>query len=205
MDTTTPSIHTTLSPNPQSFTTQLISHRRKQNWQLSDPQQVTTLLMGDSNLARISTSLSFPALIQAFHGATLADFLYLIRSSSTYHNITRMVVVLGINDVVNSTKPTAFRRLLQELARALPQKFPNSALYLSPIPFSSTSPTWMIRQANNLNDTIDSDLPPYITILTTPSPQQINLNPHDPFIPKVHWTRFSANTIMYHWHQQLNG
>ncbi len=181
---------------------------RHDNWKRGSPWVLprltrSTVIIGDSNLSRISDITSFNDLeIHCFPGMKLHTAQSAV---SSYHHgpETRepaaepknIIVSVGINDRDNAE--ATIQMGLSKLIKACKSKFPNSTLYLPLVSYSDNLSPRQIQSLKVLNSHFRGS-----------GKQTLPQLPRDDFATDVHddihWTTDCANKTLHHWMVCLN-
>lgn len=180
------------------------AHAKFTDWHIQKPKPGTkTLILGDSNLSRITNRPSKLTEIQSYPGARTEHMVAMLNKTQKQpldSKINNVVLAFGTNDANSKTPMGSIERDIKRMSTLAKSKFPRAQISLAEVVVSATSPLHLVQKAEQINEIIRK-------IKTT----QIIPRPHSARVvleagdrSKVHWTRESANMILKHWHQCLN-
>ena len=171
------------------------SQHKNKDWQFSAVEE-KTLILGDSNLSRISKSRVQHLDIRSYPGAKLQHITSLLqKASKTSPKPETVIISVGINDRDNNPKATSFPEF-QRLAKQAKYTFPSSKLWFVPTQFKPQHLNQkQIANLKTLNEKIqESEL---LDIIPWIEDSSFKIDPCDPY--QIHWTTQTANNLLDHW------
>jgi hypothetical protein len=162
------------------------------------PIEKSVLVLGDSNLSRITSTINKNVQIESYPGAKICHGTTLVKNYSYPAQPDKVILSFGINNRSSEPKNTSFQNLRTLIGTTL-KKFPKSEIYFPLVHFSPELPSKEISNITALNQLAQEDLR-RVTIIPCIDPSQFETSVNDP----VHWTKQSANSILKHWLNHLN-
>lgn len=206
---TSPSPRHTRSGRPlgSSFPAKVTYHKApspelKRSWEIKPTSSSGTLILGTSNLSRISTKPSRDIEIHSFPGGRFQHMEDILERAPVSIGPQNVIIAMGINDSNNKTPIYKVRRSIQNTAVLAKAKFPEATIHMAEINHSADSPDHISRRSADLNATIGNL--PDVQVIPRMRPDKVFLDPKDRSVPKVHWTEGTANEILMHWSAHLN-
>lgn len=206
---TSPSPRHTRSGRPlgRSFPAKVTYHKApnpelKKNWEIQPTLSSKVLILGTSNLARITTKPSQEMDIHSFPGGRFQHMEHMLEKAPVMDGPQKVIIAMGINDSNNKTPINKIRKSIQNTAVLAQTKFPGATIHMAAINLSADSPDLLTRRTADLNATIHSL--PDVQVIPRMRPDKVILDPKDRCVPKVHWTQGTANEILMHWSAHLN-
>jgi hypothetical protein len=168
----------------------------KKSWQLPEAKK-SLLVIGDSNLGRISSSPTQDVQIQSYPGAHFHHMTDILKEYQHTAKPDNLIISIGINNRSSEPKTTSFRQL-QTMLNAANKFAPKAKIYIPIINFSHGLLPEEKRRLNELNKAIEETkkaihIPPL-------SYSDFNVRGFD----RIHWTRDTANGMLQHWINHLN-
>ena len=171
------------------------------DWSLPEIRK-KILIIGDSNLGRISHIPVTPNLVQieSYPGAKFQHISAILDKGSKNSKTTPEIVILsiGINSRNQSAKSTSIPNVLTLLAKAQ-RAFPNSKIYISQINYSNLLPQDERHCLQTINEFL-ANYSGHAVVLDKIPIQDVKSVLNDP----VHYTAETANNIVSQWLQSLN-
>ena len=169
----------------------------KSSWKLPLIEK-TVLVIGDSNLSRITSTTNKNIQVESYPGAKICHGNTLVKNYSYPAQPDKVILSFGINNRSSEPKNTSFQNLRTLIGTTL-KKFPKSEIYFPLVNFSNELPSKEVSNLTTLNQLAQEDLR-RVTIIPCLDPSQFETSVKDP----VHWTKKSANSILKHWLNHLN-
>ena len=160
----------------------------------------STVIIGDSNLNRITKSHSPLMHICSFPGAIFSNVKNLLQRCTPYVGVKDVVISLGINERGNKVKQTSMpmlKKLISEAKRA----FPNAKIHMAKLQWNSAKLLPAQNQALADLDKYMSELPD-VNILPSLSTNLFKIDTGDRY--GIHWTKECANHMLDNWASHLN-
>ena len=171
----------------------------KSKWTLP-PIHHKTLLLGDSNLARITKTRSNLMHICSYPGARFSNLFGLLKTVTPYTCVKDLVLSVGINDRGNDSKTTnmpMLKKVISEAKRA----FPNAKIHLASLQWNpSRIKSKEVEKLEELNLAMESLSE--INLLPALSSDLFKIQHTDPY--GIHWTTETANALVDNWVSNLN-
>ncbi|KAL2076559.1 hypothetical protein ACEWY4_027845 [Coilia grayii] len=173
-------------------TRHLNSTQRLKDWTLSIWKP--TLIIGDSNLARIEPFEYQDVQIESYPGTTFFHAETLLRDATVHSTINNIILSFGINCRTKKVKETTIKQI-QRTIKITKDRFPEAHIYIPIINFSSLLPATEITALKTINSYLERNCPtiPPISKRTFRTTED-----------KIHWTSETANNILRHWMSFLN-
>ena len=154
------------------------------------------LVIGDSNLSRISSSPTEAIQIESFSGAQFHHINKILKNCEQTEKPDKIIISIGINNRKSNTGTTSlpeFRNMINQAKKC----FPNSELYIPIINFSDHLEEKEKENLATLNEFL-ADQPKAITI------PPLSSNHFKVGYDAIHWTTQTANAMVKHWLGHLN-
>jgi alkylated DNA repair dioxygenase AlkB len=166
------------------------------HWSLPNLSK-NTAIIGDSNLARISTCPE-NCQILSYSGANFDRIRKLVTDYDNSHPAPKNIIIsVGINN--RNQNPTASSvPSLKRLIANLNSKFPSTNIFMVSINFSSLLSATEKSNLRRLNQAIPTLK--NCKIIPPISAPVFGVLPSDP----IHWSRSTANLMLSHWLKSLN-
>ncbi|KAL2096742.1 hypothetical protein ACEWY4_008890 [Coilia grayii] len=173
-------------------TRHLNSTQRLKDWTLSIWKP--TLIIGDSNLARIEPFEYQDVQIESYPGTTFFHAETLLRDATVHSTINNIILSFGINCRTKKVKETTIKQI-QRTIKITKDRFPEAHIYIPIINFSSLLPATEITALKTINSYLERNCPtiPPISKRTFRTTED-----------KIHWTSETANNILRDWMSFLN-
>lgn len=179
--------HSVTRPSRHSNT-----RRKLQDWNLTVTQK--WLIMGDSNLSRI-TEIRRPNLqIDAFPGATFRHAAAILEKAVVTTKVEMVILSFGINHKNQSSEKTAIKQF-QETLQIAKTKFNTNNIFVPLINYSNRLKLPEMKTLFGLNRYLKT-YPKHIPKLSGFSFKTTTDN--------IHWTLETAEAMLDHWAQHLN-
>ena len=174
------------------------------DWQIREPRATTkTLILGDSNMSRISLKPNKDIEIQAFHGGRVEHMVAMLtkfQKRAPDSEIDNVILAMGTNDTNSNSPIGKIERDIKRMNAVAKSKFPLATIVIPEVITTSTSTPQFTKRAQEINKVIQGVRS--IQSIPRPPANRVTLEAGDKF--KVHWSRDSANMILKHWNQALN-
>ena len=170
------------------------SHPHSQNKLLEWDLKVTkgTLIIGDSNLARLPCFYDPNIQVDSYPGATFLHAQTLLDKCTVHSEVETIILSFGVN---NRTKRLAATlQQLEATVRAAQRRFPKAVIKIPLINFSDDLPYPQKQILRRIN-TYLTDMP----IDTIPLLEDFSTCPD-----KIHWTPRTGKKMWAHWMTSLN-
>ena len=168
------------------------THRKTRDWNVV--ARKNTLILGDSNLARLDSHDFDDLQIDSYPGGTFLSVKHIMMGASYTVPPQTVVLAFGINSRQNDTKATTVKQL-QTALRETRRVFPSARVVVPMVNYSKYLPEEEQQNLSDLNTHIAKncdflDLLPYELFQTESD--------------RIHWTRRTAKAMVHHWAQMLN-
>lgn len=183
------------TPN-QRFTAERTLSKNKV-WRLpAIPDTIETLIVGTSNIGRITKSVDSTTALWSFPGAKFDNFVVLFeraRQEGVYEHVKNVILSCGINDRDNKVDVTTFPRY-KRACSAIRDLFPCAAVYY-------VLPNW----SDGLPPRAQKNLSELSQMALNEKTGLVHLIPHilssrfTTIHDNVHWTETTANWFLDHW------
>jgi hypothetical protein len=159
-----------------------------------------TLVIGDSNLARITNVSDKQIQVEAFPGANILHVTQLLQNYRYDEQPQRIIISIGINNRgnMNTNKTCQEMKQLLKIAR---EKFQDCEICVTKIPISeqlqvkNSKEAWNIKK---LNECLSKMQMNGITVLNTGIANEVTFHQDG-----IHWSPRSANLILKDWLEQI--
>jgi len=169
----------------------------KNSWKLP-PIEKPILVMGDSNLSKITATTNKLVQVESYPGARICHASTLLKNYSFPQHPQKIILSFGINNRSSEPRTTSFQNL-RTLIGTTAKKFPKAEIFFPLVNFSHDLP---LKETSNLrvfNRLAQEDLRK-ATIIPCLDRSQFETSDKDP----VHLTKKCANSILKHWLNHLN-
>ena len=159
------------------------------------------LVLGDSNLARITESPLPNIQIESYPGAKFHNILSVLGRAKNQTSLKipeHVILSVGINNRTQNIFNTTIPNLKSLLAKAH-RVFPNSKIHIAQVNYSQNLPREECCHLSLINDFLEKHSG-NMAVLPKISTQALKVVTGDP----VHYTSNTANTILRHWMAHLN-
>jgi ribA/ribD-fused uncharacterized protein len=164
--------------------------------------QSEAIIIGDSNLKRVTSVPKHSVEIHSFSGARAHHLTKVLQScNSKFSTPQNIILSVGINsrggEILQCAK-LDYKDMIEQASEI----FPNATIHVPLINISGLLRRDEQEQLNQLNEFIEKVCPDYskhFKILPTIEPNKFQTDPSG-----VHWTQAVANRIMRHWLNHLN-
>ena len=183
-----------LSPSPplDQYTHHAHKGDKNKNWVLNPTRK--TIIMGDSNIARLPAILDEWIQVDCFPGANLAQALHLLKHKTpTSDVVERLILSFGINDKQRGNA-SLLDSSLRKLWLAAKATFPNAEIH---IPVINTSDGLSVTHRSNIStlNQLIRRIPSHIPRLSNSQFQTETDN--------IHWTAHTGRDMWNHWRSFL--
>lgn len=168
------------------------TNRKLKSWDLSIRKK--TLIMGDSNVARIGTFSQEDVQIDSYPGANFLHAESLLKKARAHCAVNNIILSFGINSRSAKIKETVTKQI-QRALKAARDKFPFARVLIPMINFSTALPHKEQTTLDNINRHIERNC------------QFIPLLPRTQFHTErdlIHWTKETSQNMLKHWCEHLN-
>jgi len=169
----------------------------KSSWKLP-PIEKPILVMGDSNLSKITATTNKLVQVESYPGARICHASTLLKNYSFPQHPEKIILSFGINNRSSEPRTTSFQNL-RTLIGSTSKKFPKAKIFFPLVNFSYALPSKETSNLKEFNRLAQDDLR-RVTIIPCLDSSQFETSDKDP----VHWTKKSANSILKHWLNHLN-
>lgn len=184
---------------PTSVTTNKVTYKKNWKWPVVTED---TLIVGDSNLGRITSSPLDQIQIESFPGAHFQNFTDMLKvpQQSKTKNPKHIILDIGINDRNSNVQTTAGRNLTT-LVNKLADRNQSSEIYLTEINYSDQLSKQERSNLDDINGTMFEleSQSERIHVIHKLHPSKFQTM-HD----NIHWTKNTANSMIRHWLSSLN-
>ena len=174
------------------------------DWEIREPSTATeVLVLGDSNVARITLKPCKQIDIQAFHGAKITHMAAVLKKRARQpmdSRIKHVILSVGTNDAFSSSPIHEAEQDIRRMSSLAKEKFPHATVSLAEIPVSITTAPKRAERMTALNEMFHKLRA--VHIIPHPPRHSITLHVRDK--AGIHWSPESANKILSHWYQSLN-
>ncbi len=171
----------------------------KSIWKL-ETENSPTLVLGDSNLARITRCRSDQVEIVSYPGSKFLHLTKMFGSSEQRSGVKNLILNVGINEKANKVLETSFpsfRRMMSAARKA----FHDARIFFAPVQWDrSRISEFESRNLEFLNKLITEIKDKQFYIL--PALRYLNIERNDRF--GVHWSEGTANAMLDLWIKHLN-
>ena len=189
-----PPKRSTLDIIPQNYKT-----IQKSSW-LWPKSQKPTLVIGASNLTRITKSPSDQVEIHSYPGGRFQNFTDMLKrhDGKNVQNTKHIILHIGINDRASDPESTSIRNFKTMMGHVV-DKFPNSSIHPVVINYSKKLSTLHRTNLDKLNAAIVQ----YPNVQSIPKlhDSYFKIDEHDR--TGIHWNTESANAFLSHWISNL--
>ena len=163
----------------------------KNQWTIPE-HKYQALVIGDSNISRITRSKNTKIGFFSFENAKFCNIIKALRTTKTNQKTKKIIISLGANNV--DCKPDTNKDQIKRLATSLRQTYPQARLLAAPISIDNRLPKTVKNHLKDINTSFFNsrqfeNLPPHAMDFTTNTMQ---------------WTHRSANDLLSHWIDHLN-
>jgi ribA/ribD-fused uncharacterized protein len=185
---------------PASVTTNKATYKKNWKWPVV---REDILIIGASNLGRITSSPLDQIQIESFPGAHFQNFTDMLRlphQNKTTNNPKQIILDIGINDRCSNVHTTAGRNLTT-MVNKLADRNQSSEMYLIEINYSDQ----LTKQERSNLDAINKTMfelesqSERIHVIRKLHPSKFQTTPDN-----IHWTKNTANSMIRHWLDSLN-
>lgn len=159
------------------------------------------LIIGDSNLSRMTNLTNKNVQIEAYPGAKIKHMIELVKNYRYQEKPNRIIISVGINDR-DTTNTTVVNQSMKELLKTTRGKFPNSEIFIAMIPISETLQIKNPREAYNL-----SQLNTAISKIQIDGVKTLYTGNRDVMVfsrDGIHWSPKSAQIVLQRWFEQMD-
>ena len=180
------------SPPLDLFTQHDHKGNKDLNWALEPIRK--TLVIGDSNVARLPLIMDKEVQVDCFPGANIAQAAHLLRRNTpTSGEVERVILSFGFNDRGRGNT-SLLGDSLGRLVSAAKATFPNARVYIPVVSFSRDLDVSQRANLNLLNGLIKG-IPDHIPRLTQ--------NHFRVLEDRIHWTVSTGSRMWAYWHSFL--
>lgn len=165
---------------------------RTWSFQVTDP----VVVVGDSNLSRISEHDFSSVQVESFPGAQIHHLKGVIAKLDVSVNTQKVVLSVGLNNLLRENQEETIKKQFQQLVALTQRRFPNAQIYLPLIQCSEL----LSRRTLILAKQINTFLQQHFTTLSMVDIHIFKVSERD----LIHWTKNTALEIFKHWMRQLN-
>lgn len=179
-----------------------LSHDEKMDlWRIKPADKsANTLILGTSNVARITTKPRRDIELQSFPGGRFAHMKEMLKKLPIQDEPRRVVVAMGINDSSSQTPLQVIKKEIRETAVLAKSRFPHSEVYFAEINHSKMMEPTKKQRTLALNQEI-RELSA-VKFIPKMNCNRVSICKTDS--SKVHWNTDTANNIVRHWASELN-
>lgn len=177
----------------QEPTRHINTNRKKDDWSIE--VRKTNIILGDSNLSRISPFSSQSLQIDSFPGANMGHLTELLKKMKPNKDVAKVVLSVGILNCYGVNIQTTLKSCVNKLRRAAREAFPTASIYWAVLNLHDFLAPPQQQAITQLNDLIMAR-----GLFLTEINQQYFRTTDD----GIHWTNKTANAILLHWLDQLN-
>ena len=157
------------------------------------------LILGSSNLNRITRSTSSDIQIESYPGASFRHIKQIVDNYHFSVAPTHIFLSIGLNSrnaLPRTTSNPEMRTMLSSIRRC----FPEASIFIPKINFSYQLKDKIKSNLEQLNSMMD-DLPG-VTVMNKLSDSEFEIDPMD--TNRIHWTEHTANAMLKFWLSHLN-
>ena len=173
------------------------THHKDKEWRLPIiSTSVRTLVIGTSNIGRITKLVDTSTALLSFPGAKFKHFVELFKktkSESIYPQVDKVIFSCGINDRSNKVTTTTFPSY-KKACNSARELFPNAQVFFVLPNWDITLPNWEQHNLEQLKKMIATDKSGVVHLIPAIPPSKFVVT-HD----KIHWTQETANRMLEHW------
>lgn len=191
---------------PRQFPAKVGVHRegnregKLDNWAIGKEPGTDTLILGTSNMARVTLKPRQDLEIRSYPGGRFEHMVHMLKKSPVQEGPRRVVIAMGINDATSRAPIHSIEALVTKTAALAKQKFPHSRVYMAEINHTHLMSDDKLLRTKAINKAI-RELNGVRT-LSPLAPREVVIDPKDRY--GVHWTANTANAIICHWVKHLN-
>lgn len=185
---------------PRNLVNYLPTRRRKrtESWAIPEPRS-DILVLGTSNIARITANNRADVQLESFSGANMFDFKKLLQSAPCSTRPHTVIMAGGLNDRDNCQETNS--RRVREMISECRRTFPQSRIVVPLVNYDNNLPLSSKKGVDYINTTILRQN--VQTIPKIPDDKMVT-DRNDRYHPFIHWTAPCANYILQHWLSSLN-
>lgn len=161
--------------------------RKMTEWNLQVKKKI--IIIGDSNLAKISSFTNTNLQIESYPGATFRNMEAVCQKAPTSPEVEHLIISCGINSRSVSAKDTAIKQL-QGAIRIAKQTFPVAQIWIPVVNYCRKLPQKDQTQLDILNSHI---------IANTNHFPPLSLTNFKTEADNIHWTNETANKMLDSW------
>ena len=120
----------------------------KNQWTIPE-HKYPTLVIGDSNISRITRSKNTKMGFFAFENAKFCNIIKALQTTKTNHKTKKIIISLGTNNV--DCKPDTNKDQIKRLATSLRQTYPQATLLAAPISIDKRLPKTVKKHLKDIN------------------------------------------------------
>lgn len=181
---------------PHLFVANHTSHKEK-DWDMpSIPDKVRTLVIGTSNIGRITSPVDDSVSLMSFPGAKFFHFATLFRNakaSCVYTHVEKVIFECGINERCNNAVKTTFPAF-KRACNAARELFPNAQVFFVLPNWEATLKDEEQYNLDSFKKSVCQDKSGVVHHIPAIAPSQFVVT-HD----KIHWSPETANRLLAHW------
>ena len=185
-------------PRADTQFTEPLVHRRTErkiaDWQLKIRKP--NIIIGDSNLARISPFSDPELQVDSFPGATCIHVTSLMKKLNLHPEVETVVLSVGLNNCLREQDPTTAWKQLSQMVSTATSIFPMATIHIPLINASNR----LTKRQQLLIQKLNSKIQEKLTFLDKLENNRFEAELLDP----VHWTKKTADAILKSWRRQLN-
>lgn len=166
--------------------------RKIQDWEITATKPV--LMLGDSNLDKITHHSHSDIQIHSYPGATIYHFWKLLQKTPPHPSVQVVIFSVGLNNRDQDPLKTSIKQL-RSLYRTATSTFPNAELFFPLINYSLSLSQEQKHNLATINKFITNHLP------SLPAISQENFLTT---VDNIHWTTATADNIFNWWCEKLN-
>lgn len=169
------------------------------DWQIQIQNDPHTLVLGTSNLNRITTQPSRNIEIHSYPGGRFSHMSNMLSKFKPEARPQNVIIAMGINDSNSKEYLASIKQEISKTAALAKERFPASNVFLAEVNYSHMADSRLKARTEQINSCIREQK---IKVLSSLPANKVYLDPRDKH--GVHWTPATANSILAHWISSLN-
>jgi len=186
-------VHVHSAPNPTL----------KSQWQIRIMEQPDTLVLGTSNISRITKKPRQDIELHSYPGGRLAHMQEMLHAAPVHTETfpRRVIIAMGINDANRGRFPKPLiSQQLSRVAQLAKARFPNARVYMAQTNYSAKLAEQAAENTRSINRLVTQLQG--VRYLSHIPVGQVEIETRDKM--GVHWSADTANQIVNHWVRNLN-
>ena len=179
-----------------------LGHQQKlAQWSIKSAYQDTdTLVLGTSNIAKITEKPNHQIELQSFPGGQFPHMLHLLERLNLQTSPKNVVIAMGINDAASKSQLGQLQREVLATVNEAQRKFPESHLAFALVHHDQSMQGRALERIQEINRALETQATK-VQILSRIPQSKFRLKSQNQ--NEVHWSPDTANRILLHWTSQL--